>query len=311
LMLNRKYMSLKSVFKKSIESLPYISTLARYKSYQKVPPGHFYSPIVLPSEAEKYKSRIFSIPDQLPGIEMNTTTQLKMLEEFRKFYPEIPKGWDTGGLRYQFDNKFYSYSDAIFLYSMMRYVKPKRVIEIGSGFSSALMLDTNEIFFNNTIDLTFIEPYPKRLNSLLGDKKDITLIEKPLQEVDLSVFSKLEADDILFIDSTHVSKTGSDVNIILFEILPLLKKGVKIHFHDIFYPFEYPAVWVLQTGRNWNEAYALRSFLSFNSSFQIFFFNTYLEFFHKPWFELNMPLCMKNTGGSLWIECNNQKELLV
>jgi predicted O-methyltransferase YrrM len=294
-------MSIKTLIRRSIENLPYIRTLAKYKAYQKVQPGHFYSPIVLPSEARKYSDRIFKIPESLPGIDLNTPEQLELLEQLNNFYGEIPERWSSGGLRYKFENKFYSYSDGIFLYAMMRFCRPKRIIEIGSGFSSALMLDTNELFFENSIELTFIEPFPHRLKTLVQNQK-INLIEKPLQEVDLDEFDKLEANDILFIDSTHVSKTGSDVNIILFEILPRLKKGVKIHFHDIFYPFEYPKVWVFDTPRNWNEAYALRSFLSFNHAFRIVFFNTYLENVNRSWFVNNMPLCLKNTGGSIWIE---------
>jgi hypothetical protein len=111
----------------------------------------------------------------------------------------------------------------------------------------------------------------------------------------------LQENDILFIDSTHVAKTGSDVLFEIFEILPLLNKGVKIHFHDIFYPFEYPRQWIVEEKRNWNELYFLRSFLMYNERFSIIAFNTYLENIDAPWFENNMPLCLKNTGGSCWL----------
>jgi hypothetical protein len=164
------------------------------------------------------------------------------------------------------------------------------------------MLDTNHNFFDSSIQCTFIEPYPERLNSLLKPNEKISLRQQPVQDIDLSLFEALEENDFLFIDSTHVSKTGSDVNFIFFEILPKLKKGVKIHFHDIFYPFEYPKQWVITEGRNWNEDYILRAFLSYNSEFRIIMFNTYLEHFHEKWFAENMPLCLKNRGGSIWIE---------
>jgi hypothetical protein len=181
---------------------------------------------------------------------------------------------------------------------------PKRIVEIGSGYSSMAMLDTNEYFFNNSIDLTFIEPYPERFLSLTksGDDKYYKLIGANLQNVDLSLFEILDKDDILFVDSTHVSKTGSDVNKILFEILPILKKGVLIHFHDIFYPFEYPKEWVLGwNGFGWNEIYLIRSFLMHNKDYEIVLFNTFLEHFHEDWFAENMPLCLKDRGGSLWL----------
>jgi len=93
---------------------------------------------------------------------------------------------------------------------------------------------------------------------------------------------------------------GSDVNYIFFEILPLLRPGVFIHFHDVFWPFEYPESWI-EEGRQWHEVYLLRAFLEFNRDFEIVVFNTFLETFHSDWFEKYMPLCLKNRGGSIWL----------
>lgn len=208
-------------------------------------------------------------------------------------------------LRYYFENDSYSYSDAICLYGMLRELKPKRIIEIGSSFSSALMVDTNEKFLNNQVDFTFIDPHPDLLLSLLtqDDRKNprINIIDKKLQEIDSNIFSKLEKNDILFIDSTHVSKAFSDVHKQIFEILPLLKKGVFIHFHDIFYPFEYPKEWLLE-GRAWNEAYLIRAFLQYNNAFEIVLFNTYLHQNYNEIMTSHMPLGTKNTGGCLWLK---------
>src|SRR5690606_17050723 len=108
------------------------------------------------------------------------------------------------------------------------------------------------------------------------------------------------ANDILFIDSTHVSKINSDVNYIFFEILPRLASGVYIHFHDIFFPFEYPKAWVYE-GRAWNEAYILRAFLQYNNAFSVVLMNTFMDQFHKSFFREHMPLCLINPGGSIWI----------
>jgi predicted O-methyltransferase YrrM len=207
-------------------------------------------------------------------------------------------------LRYYFNNDIYTYSDGIFLYSTIRKFQPKKIIEVGSGFSSALMMDTNDLFFNSSIELIFVEPYPDRLLSLFkaADHKKYTVIKKPVQDVPITLFEQLNENDILFIDSTHVSKTGSDVNFILFEILPILNKGVLIHFHDIFYPFEYPKEWVLnRKGFGWNEDYILRAFLSYNKSFEILAFNTFLEHYYEDWFQQEMPLCLINKGGSIWL----------
>ncbi|MEW6519395.1 MAG: class I SAM-dependent methyltransferase [Thermodesulfobacteriota bacterium] len=269
-----------------------------------VPPGHFYSPIPSLEEIERDEIKIFgSIPRSIPGIDLHEAEQIKLLEDFCDYYQNIPfSPHKTKGLRYCFENPAYSYSDAVFLYCMIRHLKPRKFIEIGSGYSSCLSLDTNELFLDGSLQFTFIEPYPDLLMSLVKkeDKNAIKIIPKRLQDVELHEFETLEANDILFIDSTHVSKINSDVNRIFFEILPVLSPGVYIHFHDVFFPFEYPKSWIYE-GRAWNEIYLLRTFLQYNSRFSIFLMNTYMSHFHRQFFQDNMPLCLKNTGGSIWI----------
>lgn len=200
-------------------------------------------------------------------------------------------------------NDYYSYGEGIILFCMIRHIQPKRIIEVGSGFSSAVILDTNELFFNYAISCTFIEPHPERLVSLIkkGDKNRIKIIQKKLQDVDINIFSDLSAGDILFIDSTHVSKVGSDVNCIFFKILPYINSGVYVHFHDIYYPLEYPKEWIYE-GRAWNEAYLLRAFLQYNDSFKIQFFNSFLAHLYRDKLIQDMPLFMKNPGSSIWIK---------
>lgn len=268
-------------------------------------PGHYYSPIADTKDIANRKQMVFDIPNEIKGIDLNEAGQLETIKKMVPFYNEHPfPEHKKEGQRYYFQNRYYSYSDALFLYYIIRQNQPKNIIEVGSGFSSAVMLDTNDKFFNGSIKHTFIEPYPARLYSLLSekDKTNTTIHEKTIQSIDLATFDKLEANDILFIDSTHVSKVGSDVNRIIFDILPRLKKGVLIHFHDIFYPFEYPESWVLGwKGFGWNETYLLKSFMMHNPDFKIELFNTYLEHFHENWFKENMPQCLLNKGGSIWI----------
>jgi hypothetical protein len=269
-----------------------------------VPPGHFYSPIASMDEIKLRENAIFeNFPRSLPGIELREDHQLNLLEEFIQYYRDQPfQSESQPQLRYCFENDSYSYSDALFLHFMIRHVKPNKFIEVGSGRSSCVTLDTNELFFDNTIDCTFIDPYPQLLESLLkeGDRDRIEIFPDRLQGIDLSLFQELNAGDILFIDSTHVSKVDSDVNCIFFNLLPSLKSGVYIHFHDIFYPFEYPKHWVYE-GRSWTECYLLRAFLSYNPNFEVYAFNTFLEYFHEDWFAEHMPLCLKNKGGSIWL----------
>lgn len=268
-----------------------------------VPPGHFYSPHPSERDIDEY-ARSMTKPDALPGIDLNEAGQLALLHEFAPLYPTIPfQDEATPGFRYRYVNEMYSYADAIFLHSLLRVVKPQRIIEIGSGYSSAVTLDTVEHFLHGATECSFIEPYPERLYSLLkpSDRERVTIVPTRLQEVRLDVFDRLGPGDILFIDSTHVSKVNSDVNRIFFEILPRLSPGVFIHVHDVFYPFDYPLDW-LRGGRAWNEQYVLRAFLLFNSAFRIRLFGDYITYKHPDWFREHMPLCLRNTGGALWLE---------
>jgi hypothetical protein len=164
---------------------------------------------------------------------------------------------------------------------MMVKYRPKNVIEVGSGASSGCMIDASEIHGLET-SFTLIEPEPQYcLDKILGDqdykKHRVTLIKKRVQEVPASEFKILQKNDILFIDSSHVSKPGSDVNYLLTQVLPVLNKGVIIHFHDIYYPFEYTREYLLKLKLVWNEVYSLHNFLLFNSSFKILFFSDYMR----------------------------------
>lgn len=284
------------------EEFPNMHSLGRIRQY--VPPGHYYSPIPLLDEISANEKVIFgNVPRDIPGVSLNEQEQLLLLEEFKDIYKELPfQPGKTADLRYFFDNPSYSYSDAIFLYCMIRRVKPRRIIEVGSGYSSCVMLDTNELHFDGSIALTFIDPYPELLLSLVreSDQERIRIISRRIQDVELGEFESLEANDILFIDSSHVSKVHSDVNRIFFDILPRLREGVFIHFHDVFFPFEYPRDWIYE-GRAWTEAYLLRAFLMYNRSFRIVAMNTFLERYHESFFQQDMPLCLRNPGGSIWI----------
>ena len=301
-------MSLKKKIISILNKAPYIRGLynesQHFKSNSCFPPGHFYSPIISVDDIRKRENEIWSYRknDGIQGIRLNTNQQRELVKEFAKYYGEIPFTDTKNEVnRYYFNNHYYSYTDAIFLYSMIRHFCPKKIIEIGSGFSSAVMLDINNFFLDNRINLIFIEPFPDRLNSLINDNDRLstTIIEKNVQDIELGIFEKLNVGDILFVDSTHIVKTGSDVNFILFEIMPRLKSGVLIHFHDIAYPFEYPKEWVFM-GRNWNENYFLKAFLMYNNEFEIILFSSYLHTHHKDVFE-EMPLCYKNGGGNLWL----------
>ena len=140
-----------------------------------------------------------------------------------------------------------------------------------------------------------------------GNVEGLHIIPKRVQDVPLDVFTALDSGDVLFIDSSHVSKVGSDVNHILFNILPALRPSVRVHFHDVFYPFEYPENWIVN-GRSWTEAYLLHAFLQFNDTFEIELFPNYLTRFHQDFFKQRMPLCLKDPGGSIWLRKISPRE---
>ena len=276
-------------------------------------PGHFYSPIPDLDEVKAREEAIFSIPRELPGIDLQEEKQLALLEKFADYYAEMPfSEEERGDNLYQLNNPFLFYSDGIFLYCMMRHLAPRRIIEVGSGWSSALMLDVNRIFFDRRISLEFIEPHPARLLSLLGrsgrepadgsaDQGGAVLHQQPVQDVPLETFGSLQENDILFVDSSHVSKIGSDVNHIIFEVLPSLNPGVNIHFHDVFAGFEYLKNWVYG-GANLNESYLLRAFLQYSDKFEIVVFNSFLERFHHDALAAALPLAVKKGwSGSIWL----------
>jgi hypothetical protein len=294
------------LFRKLVKNvLPYyfVKKYQEHRSSDPFIPGGYYSPIPSMEEIKEHNFNV-PLPELLPGIDLNSNEQLNLLDSFESFYKELPfTDEKSEGLRYYYKNEGYSYSDAILLYCMIRYLKPRRLIEVGSGFSSSVTLDTNEIFMGSSINCTFIDPYPARLESLLknNDRENVTIHKKRLQEIPIEVFKVLGENDILFIDSTHVAKFNSDVNYVIHEILPTLAHGVHIHFHDVFFPFEYPQEWLLE-GRAWNEQYILRAFLEYNNNFKIIMFNTYLENMFEAKIKGRFPLLYKNTGGSIWLK---------
>jgi predicted O-methyltransferase YrrM len=271
--------------------------------------GHYYSPVPSLKELERDAPRIFDRSlRSLGGIELHEAEQLKLLTEFGAFYAEQPfPETPRDATRYFSDNYWFGRADALFLYSMIRRFQPSRIVEIGSGFSSAVMLDVNERFAERSMRLTFIEPDSSRLRKLLKaeDYDSVEIVERRIQDVDPRIVEQLGANDILFVDSTHVSKAGSDVNHILFELLPRLAPGVLVHFHDVLYPFEYPQEW-FKLGISWNEPYILRAFLQYNEQFSIRFWNDFMVTFHGDVIRKLMPLCLDapafGVGGSLWLQ---------
>jgi len=265
---------IKKIFKKFINMLGYElkkkSSIKTKNVHEQYPAGHYYS--MIPSYTKDLTDnpqKILSKFQNLDGINIKYDYQLKLLRTLIDL-SNTPPFFSKEKKRYDFENNYFSYDDAPILSLMIRKLRPKNIIEIGSGFSTACILDTIDIFFEEDINLTSIDISFDRLKKLLHkeDYKRIKLSERAIQDVNSDIFFELGENDLLFIDSSHVFKYGSDLEKIFFEILPKLQKGVMIHFHDIFYPFAYHQDW-FERGAYLNEAYFLRSFLMYNNDFQI------------------------------------------
>jgi hypothetical protein len=277
------------------------------------PPGHFYSPIVNTAELTSV------IPEIRPGVEVrlaDVRIDLGAMEQFWHRLLPILRGTPftverSADRRYYFDNPAFSFADSMMLRAMILHFRPRRIVEVGSGYSSACALDTTFDEAKLDCDIVFVEPYPELLRQLMrvGDERRVTIVPQPVQRVPIELFERLRAGDILFIDSTHVVKTGSDVVHELSKILPILAPGVVVHFHDVFYPFEYGYEWAIAQNRSWNEIYALRAFLAFNSRFEVIFFNDMFGQLRRELVAQTAPDFLRNTGGSIWLQTRGATSL--
>lgn len=264
-----------------------------------VPPGHFYSPI--PSLDDLSSQPPAASDDDPPGIDLRPDAQLALARELALYAREAPFGPEpTEGLRYHLANPFFYEADGLVYHCLLRHWRPRRVVEVGSGYSSAVLLDTRDRDPGIAAEVTCIDPYPERLRTLLRPGDDVQVLAAPVQEVDPAVFDALEPGDLLFIDSSHVSKAGSDVNRLLLEVLPRLPAGVHVHIHDIFFPFEYPPEFLFG-GMAWNEAYLVRALLVGSSAFAVTWWNSYLAARHLAEVEAVLPGWRPGSCSSLWL----------
>ncbi len=234
-------------------------------------PRNYYSPVpdlsLLPSD-------IFERRSALGGIDLRLDAALTFVEEELAPYVaelEVPRSGPRPPGEFFLDNTNYEGGDAELLYAIVRSQRPRRVVELGSGFTTLLI---NAAVRRNAADGATTEhvaydPYPRA--QIIGERPPEPTRFEPISATDvpLSVFRELEAGDVLFVDTTHTVKLGSDVNFVILDVLPLLAPGVIVHFHDIFLPFEYPRVWFEEMDYLWAEQYLLQAFLAFNSDFEV------------------------------------------
>ncbi|BAZ43124.1 hypothetical protein NIES4102_01200 [Chondrocystis sp. NIES-4102] len=271
-------------------------------------PVHYYSPI--PNTAELPTS-VWNNQSELKGINLNIESGLELLTKlstcYQQEYLKFPSEPINSDREYYLNNSAYGRGDAEILYSMIRHIKPKRIIEIGSGRTTLLISQAiNQNKLENTsysCDFLAIEPYPPEY--LVPPPAEVTkMLPVQLQLVPIDQFTCLEENDILFIDSTHVASIGSDVVYEYLEILPRLASGVMVHIDDIFLPMNYPKKWIDEARFFWNEQYLLQAFLSFNQAFQVIMPTYALSKQYTEVFEACIPSCkeQKSSPSSFWIK---------
>jgi hypothetical protein len=245
-------------------------------------PTHFYSAV---PDTREIKESVFDSKTEMIGINITNLIQLDLLNcitSYKSEYSGFPSSRDANHPRFFFGNSSFESVDAEVLYGILRHFKPKQMIEIGSGFSTLLAMDA---FTKNAAEgspgkMTAIEPFPPEFLTR-SSSTSIDLVVKKVQDVPLSVFESLNSGDVLFIDSSHVCKIGSDVVYEFLEILPRLQPGVLVHIHDIFLPKDYPRQWVMEWHRFWNEQYLLQAFLCGNQDFEVLWAGAWMNI-HAP-----------------------------
>ena len=264
--------------------------------------SHFYSPVPNLAELKQLPLDWWTKSSELHGMEWQEDRQLEWLHRFAQYqaeYNDFPHQPTDVPHQFHFVNDKFDGTDALVLYCMVRHLKPQRIIEVGGGYST--YVSTGALRKNGLGELTTVEPFPNEVLKR-GFPGLSRLLQQKVQDVLPEMFLELRGGDILFIDSTHTVKTGSDVNYLILEILPRLQQGVYIHFHDIFLPQEYPRTWVLEHRLFWSEMYLLRAFLMFNHVFQIVFANNFMGLKHQDKLREAFPKSPWHGGASIWIQ---------
>lgn len=264
---------------------------------------HYYEPLFNPAELQISK---LSEPRTLPAISWNDNGQLELLSKLAHFAPEfteVSQSLNVTGTYFRNNSRFGT-GDAEYWYCIIRHLKPKRIIEVGSGFST--MLAARALLSNRMADdlyactHTCIEPYEMPWL----ESANVHVVRKRLQDIDMQIFKELDAHDILFIDSSHVIRPQGDVVTAMLQILPILNPGVVVHIHDIFSPRDYPKKWIVDEVRLWNEQYLVEAFLSHNQDWQVIGALNYLRHQYSPALSKSLA-CSLNNGnepGSFYLQ---------
>ena len=262
----------------------------------------YYSPV--PDIFDLENRSVWGRKSELAGVNFRPEKQLELMPKLGQEYGDEctwPQHATEEETEFYLKNNSFSYGCAASLHTIIRHFKPRHFIEIGSGHSSKVIsvaLEKNkQDESSQAAEYTIIDPYPSEMVSKLPAIS--RLVKEKVECVDLKVFESLGSNDILFVDSSHTVKTGGDVNFMLLDVLPRLKPGVLVHFHDINLPYEYPKVYFTnpQFRVFWTEAYLLQAFLAFNSKFEVLLAMNYLQTDHMNEFcKAFAPFSLETTG---------------
>jgi methyltransferase family protein len=234
-----------------------------------VVPRDFNSPL---PDLERLDGGFWDVPRSTLGIDLAIDDATKLLtDRLAPYIGEFERPADRPG--YTFASSSYGIVDAEILYAVIRWLKPRRLVELGSGASSHFiqMAARRNAGEGRPLDHHIFDPYPFTA-SPLGPVDGPVVTAAATEELEPALFDDLlAAGDVLFVDTTHTVKTGGDVDHILSAILPRLAPGVWIHIHDVFLPYEYPRAWVVDDRRLWAEQYLVQAFLAFNRAFRVRF----------------------------------------
>lgn len=261
---------------------------------------NYYEPIF---DFDNLKNDL-SYKRNLPGIDFNIEYQIKFLKNLNYFNELKELNLSILSPKYNFNinNNFFEGGDAEIYYSIIRHFKPKKIVEVGSGHSSLIALeaiDRNLNKDNIKSELLCIEPYE---NKWL-EKNGVKVIREKIEDIDEELILKLDKNDILFIDSSHVIKPQGDILKIFLEIFPRLKKGVIIHIHDIFSPRDYPSKWLKEENRFYNEQYLLESIMDHSKRYKILLSLNYLKNDYYVDIKNNCPYLNENSQpSSIYLE---------
>lgn len=273
-----------------------------------ITPVHFYSPI---PDTRDLDDRADVMPSHTPGLDLRFGQQLNLLNQLGPL-AEATAEWPTyseRGALLARDNDAFGGLDTQVYFALLRHFRPHRVLEVGAGFSTLVALSALSSVPDSR--LVSVDPWPR--DFLLADGTAVEaarqagqwqLICQPVQDLPAAHFLELDRGDVLFVDSSHIARRGSDVVYLVTQVLPRLNPGVIVHFHDIHIPYDYPVSLARDKLQFWNEQYLLSAYLADNPRVEVLVAVHALAMHHHAILRSVFPHAVRWEGCSFWFQLN-------